>query len=94
MFRRFKATIRLLIWTTVAIVAVLSHPNLYVIAIRQSLAYIRRDWYRAFPYLPIPDLNYLRFRMETVYGTPDALPASKDLLEYLRWCRTQRSLWV
>ncbi len=85
---------RMLVWLGVASVVVAMRPGLWPIAIRQARAFTRARWYLNAPYLPIPDLDYLRFRMETVYGTADALPPSKDLLEYLRWCRTQRRLWV
>lgn len=86
--------IRMLVWLGVASVAVALRPELWPISIRQARAFTRARWYLKAPYLPVPDLDYLRFRMETVYGTPDALPPSRDLLEYLRWCRIQRRLWV
>ena len=40
------------------------------------------------PFLPLPDRDYLRFRMETAYGgAGDQQPKPADLLTYLRWCR-------
>ncbi len=92
--RRVKVVLRIVAWSTVSAVAILSRPSLYLTAIVQLKAFTRRRWWASFPYLPTPSMAYLRFRMETLYGSVDALPPSKDLLEYLEWCRTQRRLWV
>jgi hypothetical protein len=35
----------------------------------------------------VPDRAYVRFRLETAYGTK-AEPAVADVLRYLEWCRT------
>ncbi|MDA8197598.1 MAG: hypothetical protein M0019_10405 [Actinomycetota bacterium] len=92
--RRVKVTLRILAWTMVSAVAIVSKPSLYLTALLQLKAFTRRRWWASFPYLPTPSMSYLRFRMETLYGSVDALPPSKDLLEYLEWCRTQRRIWV
>ena len=46
----------------------------------------RPRWWRRAPFLPIPDADYLRFRLETQYGTGGA-PDPDDVVVYLRWCR-------
>ncbi|MEY2457389.1 MAG: hypothetical protein QOK06_2483, partial [Acidimicrobiaceae bacterium] len=39
------------------------------------------------PFLPLPDREYLRFRLQTQYGDPDRVPEPADLVTYLHWCR-------
>ena len=61
-------------------------PGLWGIAVVQVFRLARSGWWRRAPFLPLPDREYLRFRLETQYGaggTPD--PA--DVVVYLRWCR-------
>jgi hypothetical protein len=73
-----------------ATLAVLVRPWLWPVALRQLLRLARRGWWRRFPFLPLPDAGYLRFRLETAYGAGRvARPA--DVLSYLRWCRGRRS---
>lgn len=91
---RARLCFRLVIWGSVSSIAVAMRPSLYLIAVTQLRAFARKDWFLRFPFLPMPDIEYLRFRMETLYGTKDALPPTVDLIEYLRWCRMQRRLWV
>jgi len=50
----------------------------------------RRDWFRRVPFLPLPSDEYLRWRMETAYGDPDALPPDEELERYLRWAAGMR----
>jgi hypothetical protein len=61
-------------------------PRLWVTAIRQARVLARPGWWRRAPYLPLPDRDYLRFRMETQYGHSGA-PDARDLVTYLQWCR-------
>ena len=49
-------------------------------------------WWRRWPPLPRPDPAYLRFRMQTAYGDPSAMPSARELVEYLEWCRRMNSL--
>jgi hypothetical protein len=72
---------------TLRVVAgVLGHPSLWPTALRQAARTSRPRWWRRPPYLPLPDRDYLRFRLETQYGA-DGVPDPADLLVYLRWCR-------
>ena len=76
-------------WRVVAAVAV--HPSLWLTALRQLVRFAQPRWWRQAPFLPIPDADYLRFRMETQYGTQTGSLRSMDgadLVVYLRWCRT------
>ena len=68
-------------------VAVLSRPGLWVTAVRQVLRLARPGWWRRWPLLPVPDPQYLRFRLQTQYGDPDREPEADDVVAYLHWCR-------
>jgi hypothetical protein len=50
----------------------------------------RRGWHRRFPFLPVPPASYLRWRMDTAYGDPDASPPEGDTVRYLEWARRMR----
>jgi len=65
---------------------VAAHPSLWPTALRQLGRLAPPGWWRRRPYLPVPDADYLRFRLETQYGT-DAVPDPADVVVYLRWCR-------
>jgi hypothetical protein len=65
----------------------LARPTLWPTALRQGLRVARRGWWRRPPFLPLPDREYLRFRLETQYG--DTAPDPDDLVTYLEWCRAQ-----
>lgn len=69
--------------------AVMSRPDLWVTALRQVARLAPARWWRRWPPLPLPDRAYLRFRMETAYGDPEAEPAPADVVTYLAWCRRQ-----
>ncbi len=49
-----------------------------------------RHWFRKPPFLPLPPSSYLRWRMETAYGDPDAQPPLEDLARFLRWAQAIR----
>lgn len=60
-------------------------PRVAVALARVGWRFRRRDWARHFPFLPVPDGEYLRWRMHTAYGRDDALPAVDDVVRYARW---------
>lgn len=71
-----------------AAAAVLVHPSLWWVGLRQLVTLAAPGWWHRPPFLPLPAPGYLRFRMETVYGgSGDAPIEPEDLLDYLRWCR-------
>jgi hypothetical protein len=74
-------------WMLGATVAVLRHPSLWATALRQIARLAPRQWWRRPPFLPLPDPNYLRFRLITAYGGEGADPQPGDLITYLHWCR-------
>jgi hypothetical protein len=67
-------------------VAVLRRPALWWTAMRQIFRMSRDRWWARPPFLPVPDRNYVRFRLETAYGTEERGVAG-DVVRYLDWCR-------
>jgi hypothetical protein len=82
-------------WLRRAAAAAARHPSLWITGLRQALVLARRGWWRRPPFLPVPDREYLRFRMQTAYGGDglDRDPAPDDVVTYLRWCRATRPFW-
>jgi hypothetical protein len=78
-------------WAASAL-AVVRRPSLWGIALRQARVLARPGWWRRRPFLPLPDANYLRFRMQTAYGDEARPPDPNDLVAYLHWCREYGSL--
>jgi hypothetical protein len=77
-------------WHWWAIGAVLVRPGLWWVAVRQLFRLARRGWWRRWPLLPLPDADYLAFRLTTQYGDPDHVPEARDVITYLEWCRANR----
>jgi hypothetical protein len=65
---------------------VLRRPRLWPTAARQFRRMTPRRWWRQRPFLPLPDAEYVRFRMETAYGRHGS-PHVSDVVTYLEWCR-------
>ncbi len=61
-------------------------PRLWPTALGQAGRLARPGWWRRPPFLPVPDAEYVRFRLDTQYGCGSA-PDPDDLVTYLRWCR-------
>jgi hypothetical protein len=76
------------IWLPV-IAAVVVRPWLWWTAVRQLLRTATPGWWRRAPFLPRPDPEYARFRLETAYGRDGRLER-EDLVSYLEWCRHAR----
>ncbi len=89
---------------TVVVAAVARHPELWATAAGQVFRLSPTGWWRRAPYLPVPDPGYVAFRVATQEGgvagssagsappdarPPDARPPdARDVVEYLRWCRS------
>lgn len=78
-----------MMWPVRALLAVLPHPSLWWVGLRQARRLAASGWWRRPPFLPLPDREYLRFRLETQYGDPEHQPEPADLVAYLRWCRSE-----
>jgi hypothetical protein len=78
--------------------AVAVRPDLWATAVGQVLRLSPTGWWRRPPFAPVPDPVYVRFRVATQYGGgegpetrgADAIgaPDPRDVIEYLRWCRS------
>jgi hypothetical protein len=69
----------------------LRRPALVPHLVGAAWAFRARRWWRNPPFLPLPSAAYLRWRMDTAYGDPDALPTDDELERYLRWASDMRS---
>jgi hypothetical protein len=68
--------------------ALVRRPALWPTAARQLARMARRGWWRRPPFLPVPDPEYLRFRLVTMYGGAGDGPMDvDDLVAWLEWCR-------
>jgi hypothetical protein len=63
------------------------NPRLAVDLLRTAWAFRRRDWWRQAPFVPLPDREYLRWRMYTAYGDENAVPPVADVIGFARWRR-------
>ena len=68
------------------------NPRLALDLLKAGWAFRRRDWWRRVPFLPVPDGEYLRWRMYTAYGAEDTVPPLEDLLRFVRWRRETMGL--
>lgn len=68
------------------------HPGLWPEAIRSLFALAPRKWWTRAPFLPIPDRDYLSWRIVTAYGNADSDLQGEDLVAYLRWRRRRRGM--
>ena len=76
------------------------HRTILILALRRpwlipqllglAWAMRRRGWYRRPPFLPLPDPGYLRWRMDTAYGDPEASPPVDEFVRYLKWSSRMR----
>ena len=73
-------------WWLRAGVAVARRPGLWPTAVAQAVRLARPGWWKRPPFLPAPDPDYVRFRLQTAYGSRGT-PAVGDLVAYLKWCR-------
>ncbi len=71
---------------TAAAVAV--RPGLWRAAVRQLRRLAPDRWWSRRPFLPVPDRDWMAFRMTTAYGDPDAPLVVDDVLTWLRWSET------
>lgn len=63
----------------------LTRPVLALALLRVAWRFRSRGWYLRFPFLPLPDATYVRWRMYTAYGDYDAIPPAADVERYVRW---------
>jgi hypothetical protein len=63
------------------------NPALAVDLLRVAWRFRSRRWFRRFPFLPVPAMDYVRWRMYTAYGDHHMVPPLEDVVRYARWAR-------
>ena len=53
--------------------------------LRVGWRFRRNDWWRRAPFLPVPSMPYVRWRMYTAYGDEAYVPPAADVVRYARW---------
>jgi hypothetical protein len=61
------------------------NPRTGFALLRTGWRFRSRDWYRRFPFVPLPAREYLRWRMYTAYGDEQFVPPANDVVRYARW---------
>ncbi len=71
--------------------AVARQPRLWPVAARAFASLVPVRWWSRPPFLPVPDRDWLRFRLETAYGGDGTPPASAgdDLATWLHWLKAR-----
>jgi hypothetical protein len=70
----------------------LVNPRLALDLLRVAWAFRRRHWWKQPPFLPVPDREYLRWRMYTAYADEAAVPPVEDVVRFARWRRETMGL--
>jgi hypothetical protein len=65
----------------------LVNPSVALDLLSLSWAFRRRGWWRRPPFLPLPDREYLAWRLHTAYGEERSVPPLQDVLRFARWRR-------
>ncbi len=68
----------------------LRRPSLALDLARVAWRFRSRRWWIRAPFLPLPDRDYVRWRMHTAYGDHDAIPPAEDVIRYARWVADRR----
>ena len=68
----------------------LRRPRLWPALLSAAWAFRPRDWYRKAPFLPLPSKAYMRWRLETAYGEPDAVPPADEIARFVTWSAEMR----
>jgi hypothetical protein len=68
----------------------ISNPRTAAALIGVAWRFRRRGWLTRFPFLPLPDREYVRWRMLTAYGDENAVPPAGDIVRYARWAVRDR----
>lgn len=72
------------------LVLALTRPGLWPAMLSAAWAFRAKQWYRRPPFLPVPSREYVRWRLETAYGDPEAVPPADELARFLQWSAEMR----
>ena len=67
-------------------------PRLALDLLATAWAFRRRSWWAQSPFLPLPDREYLRWRMYTAYADEEAIPPVEDVIRFATWRRETMGL--
>jgi hypothetical protein len=70
----------------------LLNPRLGIDLLKTLWAFRRRRWWAKVPFLPVPDRDYVRWRMYTAYADEQAVPPIEDVVRFARWRRETMGL--
>ncbi len=71
-----------------AALAVARRPDLWAVGARATADLAPPGWWRRPPFLPLPDRDWLRFRLVTAYGGDGSTAVDgDDLVTWLEWRR-------
>ncbi len=68
-------------------IAVAMRPGLWLTAVRLVARTAAPRWWGHWPFLPVPPPEYLRFRLQTQYGSASQTIDPMDVVNYLVWCK-------
>ena len=68
----------------------LRRPWLWPALLSAAWAFRPRGWYRKPPFLPLPSKAYMRWRLVTAYGEPDAVPPPDEFARFITWSADMR----
>lgn len=74
-------------------------PWLIPTMLATTWAFRANGWYRRPPFLPVPSMAYVKWRMDTAYGEGITVVRSAELERYLRWgsemrrCAKENAKW-
>ncbi len=68
----------------------LRRPRLWPALLSAAWAFRPKDWHRRAPFLPLPSKAYMRWRLETAYGEPDAVPPADEIARFVTWSAEMR----
>jgi hypothetical protein len=69
----------------------LVNPIVGIDLLTLAWAFRRRGWWKRPPFLPVPDAEYLAWRMHTAYGEERSLPPVEDVIRFAHWRRRMLS---
>ena len=73
------------------LVLAVTRPHRIPAMVGMGWAFRARGWALRFPFLPVPPTEYVRWRMETAYGDPDAAPPVDELERFVVWASRMRA---
>lgn len=74
------------------VVLSLRRPHRIPAIVGMGWAFRARGWYRRFPFIPWPSAQYVRWRMETAWGSAEAEPEQDELERFVVWSARMRAL--